>query len=109
MCARCAIYLLQIKQIHLSYRLAMEFTILKRVQNQFEMLLEMSIVLAGTVSAEVLDGYVTTPISIFCCGECGAWLCCFCVTRERKDDKNGKNTFFLLEKDELFTRRTIFS
>ena len=49
LCARCAIFLLKIKQIPLSCRLARGFTFLKRVQNQFKMLLEMSIVLASIV------------------------------------------------------------
>ena len=52
LCARCAILPLKIKQIPFSCRLAKGFTFLKRVQNQFKMLLEMSIVMASIVSTE---------------------------------------------------------
>ena len=41
------------------------------------MLLEISIVLASIVpteKCEYLGIYVTTPISIYACGRCGAWL-----------------------------------
>ena len=44
---------------------------------------------------ESIGGYVTTPRSIFGCGECGAWLFVHKVTRTRKDDKNRQNTLFL--------------
>ena len=43
LCARCATFLLKIKQIPFSCRLAKWSTFLKRVQNQFKMLLEMCI------------------------------------------------------------------
>ena len=46
LCARCAIFLLKIKQIPFSCRLVKGFRFLNRAQNQFKMLLEMSIVLA---------------------------------------------------------------
>ena len=52
LCARCATLLLKTKQIPFSCRLVKRFTFLKRVQNQFKMLLEMSIVLANIVSTE---------------------------------------------------------
>ena len=52
LCARCALFLLKIKEIPLSCHLVKEFTFLKRTQNQFKMLLEMSIVLASIVPAE---------------------------------------------------------
>ena len=52
LCARCAICLWKIKQIPFSCRLAKGFTFLKRVQNQFKILLEMCIVLASIVSTE---------------------------------------------------------
>ena len=50
--ARCAIFLLNIKQITSSCRLVKGFTFLKRTKNQFTMLLEMSIVLASIVPTE---------------------------------------------------------
>ena len=52
LCARCAMFLLKIKQIPFSCRLVKEFTFLKRAQNQFKILLEMSIVLASIVPTE---------------------------------------------------------
>ena len=52
LCARCAIFLLKIKQIPFSCRMVKGFTVLKRAQNQFKMLLEMSIVLASIVPTE---------------------------------------------------------
>ena len=53
LCVRCAIFLLKIKEIPFSCRLAKGFTILKRSQNQFKMFLEMSIVLANIVPTEI--------------------------------------------------------
>ena len=52
LCARCAIFLLNIKQIPFSCRLAKGLTFLKRVQSHFKMLLEMCFVLASIVSTE---------------------------------------------------------
>ena len=52
LCARCAIFLLKIKEIPFSCRLVKGFTFLKRSQNQFKMLSETSIVLASIVSTE---------------------------------------------------------
>ena len=50
--ARCAIFLLKIKEIPFSCRLVKEFIFLKRGQNQFKKLLDMCIVLASIVSTE---------------------------------------------------------
>ena len=52
LCARCAIFVLKIKESPFSCRLVKGFTFLKRTQNQFKMLLEMSIVLASIVPTE---------------------------------------------------------
>ena len=52
LCARCAIFLLKIKEITFSCRFVKEITFLKITQNQCKMLLEMSIVLASTVPTE---------------------------------------------------------
>ena len=52
LCAKCAIFLFKIKEIPFSCRLVREFTFLKKTQNQFQMLLEMSIVLASIVPTE---------------------------------------------------------
>ena len=51
-CVRCAIFLLKIKEIPFSCRFAKGFTFLKRVQIQFMMLLELSIVLASIAPTE---------------------------------------------------------
>ena len=50
--ARCAIFFLKIKQIPFSCRLAEGFAFLKRVQNQFKMVLEMCIFQASIVLTE---------------------------------------------------------
>ena len=52
LCARCAIFLLKIKQIPLSCHLVKGFTFLTTAQNQFEMLFEMFIDLARFVPTE---------------------------------------------------------
>ena len=52
LCVRCAIFLLEIKEIPFPCRLSKGFKFLKRTQNQFKMLLEMSIVLASIVSTQ---------------------------------------------------------
>ena len=52
LCVRFAIFLLKIKEIPFSCRLAKGFTFLKRTQNQVKMLFEMSIVLAIIVPTE---------------------------------------------------------
>ena len=52
LCDRCAIFLLKIKQILFSRLLVKVFTILKRTQNQFKLLFEMSIIQASFVSTE---------------------------------------------------------
>ena len=54
----CAIFLLKIKQIPF-FRLVREFTFLKRDQNQFKDILEMSFVLAGFVSTERKTNHLT--------------------------------------------------
>ena len=51
-CARYAIFLSKIKQLPFSSRLVQGFTFLKGAQNQFKMLLNMSIVLANIVPTE---------------------------------------------------------
>ena len=64
----------KIKQVPFFCRLAKEFTFLKRIQNQFKMLMEMPIVLASilpTENFESLGVYVTTPRSIQGCRKSG--------------------------------------
>ena len=52
LCARCAIFSFKIKQIPFSCRFVQGFTFLKRIQNQFKILLETCIVLESFVSTE---------------------------------------------------------
>ena len=52
LCARCAIFLLKIKQIPFSCFLVLWFTFSKRIQNQFKMSLEMCMVPVIFVSTE---------------------------------------------------------
>ena len=77
LCARCAIFLLKIKQIPFSCRLVRGFTFWKRAQNQFKRLLEISIVLASNDPTEGSSFY---------------------VKRAHTDDKNRQNKFFLCQK-----------
>ena len=62
---------------------------------------------------ESLDGYVTTPRSIHCCGKCGAWLFVrrvpFRFQEHVKTTKTDKTRFFVSKKDELGTKQTIVS
>ena len=52
LCARCAIFLLKIKQIPFSCRLVKEFTFLNRIQSHFEMLFWLFFVPASNVPTE---------------------------------------------------------
>ena len=111
LCVRCAILLLKNKQTPFSCRLVKVFTFLKRDQNQFKKLLEMCIVVASIVpieKCESLDGFVTTPGSIFGCGKCGAWWPVhkvpFMLQEQVKATKTDKTRFFFARKDS--TRQT---
>ena len=96
-------------------RLAKGFTFLKRAQNHFKMLLEMSIVLASIVpterNASLLGGYVATPRSIYGCEKRGAWLFVhkvrFMLQEHVKTTKTDKTRFFFAKKIELATQQTI--
>ena len=52
LCVKCAIFLLKIKQTPFSCRLVQGFTFLKRVQNQYNILLAICFVLVSIVSTE---------------------------------------------------------
>ena len=84
---------------------------LKRLQNQFNRLLEMCIVLASIVSTEKsdnLDIYVTTPISIYASGKRGVWLLVQKVLQEHvKTTTTEKTRLFFAKKFELGTEQTI--
>ena len=114
LCVRCANFLLKIKENPFCCRLAKGFTFLKRTQNQFKMLLEMSIVLASIVSTErnanLIGGYVTTPRFIYGCGKCFAWLFVhkapFTLQEHVKTTKTDKKRFFFAKNDEPGTQQT---
>ena len=60
---------------------------------------------------ECLEGYVTTPRSIYGCGKCGAWLFVhkvpFKLQEHVKTTETDKTRFFFANKDELGTQQTI--
>ena len=62
---------------------------------------------------ESLDGYVTTPRSIYCCGKCGAWLLVhkvpFKLQEHVKTTKTDKTRFFFAKKDELGTQQLLLN
>ena len=101
LCVKCAIFLLKIKQFLFSCHLVTGFTFLKKLQNQFKMLLEMGIVLASIAPLERKTNLLTLCNN----SEIYLWLwkvwslvarsqISFYVTRARKDDKNRQNTLF---------------
>ena len=112
LCFRCAMFLLEIKQIPFSCRLGNGFTFLKRVQNQFKLLLQMSIVLAKIVSTEKcdsFDGWVTLPRSIYGCGKRGVCLfvhkVLFMLQEHIKTTKLDKTRVFFAKKMKLVTNK----
>ena len=120
LCARFAIFFSKIKQIPFSCRLprAKGLTFLKRVRNQFKMLLEMCIVLASKYffnreECESFDGYVTTPRSIYGCGKCAPGCSFTKLTscfRSTIDDRNRQNALFLcLKKMNLVPNKQLLS
>ena len=101
-CVKCAILLWKIKQSPFSCRLVKEFTYLKRLQNQFKMLLEMCIVLANIAPKEAnanllgVMSQLLDPFMVVENVEPGCLLTSsFYVISARKDDKNRQNTPFL--------------
>ena len=60
---------------------------------------------------EPIDGYITTPRSIYGCGKCGAWLFVhkvpFMLLEHVKTTQTEKTRFFFAKKDEFVTRQTI--
>ena len=102
LCARCTMFFLKIKQIPFSCRLIKGFTFLKGVQSQFNLLLEMSFVLAKLASTgekcRLLGGYVKTLKPIHECGKRGAWLFVhelpFMLQEHVKTTQTDKTRFF---------------
>ena len=79
--------------------------ILKRIKNQFKMLLEMCIVLTCSLNSEKCEsigGHLTTPRSIYGCGNCGARLfvhkVLFTLQEHVKTTKTDKTRFFFTKK-----------
>ena len=115
LCARCGIFVLKIKQIPFPCRLVRGFTLLKRIQKQFKMSLDMCIVAVSIVSTEKnakcksIGGNVTTPRSVYGCDNCGAWLFVhkvpIALLEHVKTTKTDKTRFFFAKKD--VTRQTI--
>ena len=60
---------------------------------------------------ESLDGYVTTPRSVYGCGKCGAWLfvhkVAFMLQEHGKTTQTDKTRFFFAKEDDLGTQQTI--
>ena len=105
LCARCAIFLLKVKQIPFSCRLVKGFTFLKRAQNQFKMLMEMPCpgkFCSNKENSKSLGGYVTNTRSIYACGKCGAWLFVhkvpFLLQERVKTTETDKTRFFFARK-----------
>ena len=105
LCARCAIFLLKIKEDPFSCRLVKGFTLFKRTQNQLKMLLEVFCPgkhCSNREKCESLGGYVTTPRSFYACGKCGAWLFVhkipFMLQEHVKTTKTDKTRFFFVKK-----------
>ena len=103
LCVRCAIFLLKNKRSPFSCRLVKGFTLLKRTQDQFKIMLEMSIVMASIVPTErnanlllvmlqLRDPFMLVESMVVCSQRS------FYVTRARKDDKNRQNIFFFARK-----------
>ena len=114
LCARCPIFFLMIKHSPFSSRLVKGFTVLKRAQNQFKMLLEISIVLASIVPKREMriSWWLCNNFEIHLC-LWGVWSLVVCsqssfyVTRARKDDKNRKHVFSSLKKTNLVPNKQL--
>ena len=102
LCARCAIFLLKIKQVPFSCHLVREFNFLKRAQIQFKDVIgdvfSPGEYCSNREKCESLGGYVKTPRSIYACGKCGAWLfvhkVAFMLHGHVKTTKTDKTRFF---------------
>ena len=111
---RCAIFILKIKVNLFSCRLVMGFTFLKRTQNQFTMLLEISIVLASIISTErnanllVVIKQLRDPFMLVESVEPGCLFAKFllCYKNTWRRHKQRKHAFSLLRKVELGAQQT---
>ena len=112
LCARCAIFLSEIKQFPFSCRLAKEFTILKRIQNQFKVLLEMCIFLASIVPTERNANpllQLRHPFMVLESVEPGCLFTkfFFCYKSTWKRQKQAKHAFSLLKKVNLVPNKQL--
>ena len=114
LCARCAIFLLKIKEVPFSCRLINGVYIFeespKSVQDVIGDVFCRSKFCSNRQKCDSRDGYVTTPRSIYGCGKCGAWLfnheIPFMLQEHVKRTKTD-STRSLLKEDELGTEQTI--
>ena len=114
-CARCAIFLLKIKKIPFSCRLAKGFKFFeespKSVQDVIGDVYCPGKYCSNREKCESLDAFVTTPISIYCCGKCGACLFVhkvhFMLQEHIKKTKTDKTRCFFAKKVELGIQQTI--
>ena len=104
--ARCAIFLLEVKQVLFFCRLAKGFTFLKRIQNQFKLVFE-DVCCPGKYccnreECESLNGYVKFLRSIYAWRKCGAWLFAhkvlFMLQEHVQTTKTDKTRFFFVKK-----------
>ena len=105
LCVRCAIFLLKIEQIPFSCRLVKGFTFLKTPKSIQDVIGDVYCpgkYCSNREKCESLDGYVTTPRSIYGCGKCGAWLFVhkvpFMLQEHVKTTKTDKTQFFFAKK-----------
>ena len=109
LCAKCAIFLLKVKVIPFSCRLANvnwwvyvfeENT--KSVQDVIGAVFCPGKYCSNREKCESLDGCVTTPRSIYACGKCGAWLFVhkvpFMLQEHVKTTKTDEIRFFFARK-----------
>ena len=114
LCVRCVIFLLKIKQFPFSCRLVKGFRFLKSAKSFQDVIGDVYCpgkYCSNKEKCESLGGYVTTPRSIYGCGNFGAWLLVhkvpFMLQEHVKTTKRDKTRFFFAKKDELDTQQTI--
>ena len=106
LCARCAIFLLKIKTNSFLLSLGQGVYIfeesLKSVQDNIGDLHCPGKYCSNREKCASLGGYVTTPRSIYACGNCGAWLFVhkvpFMLQEHVKTTKTDKTPFFSARK-----------
>ena len=115
LCVRCAIFPLKIKQIPFFLALGQGVYIFgerpKSVQDVIGDVYCPGEFCLNREKCESIGGYVTTPRSIYGCGNCGAWLFVhevpFTLQKHVKTTKTDKTRFFFAKEDG--TRQTSFT